>query len=91
MKRFTLELLTRPACQLCDDASSIISRVAALLGARIVVTDIDADPELAVDFGLRIPVVRASSGRVLAEGQVSFARLLIAAQRERIAERLARP
>lgn len=91
MKPFTLELLTRPACHMCDDAASILSRVAAVVGAGVIVTDVDADPELAVDFGLRIPVVRASSGRVLAEGEVGFARLLVAALRVRIAETLARP
>lgn len=87
MIRPSLELLVRPACHLCDGARPVVSRVAALTGARVDVVDIDADPELAVDFGLRIPVVRTAEGRILAEGRIAFGPLLREALRERLRRR----
>ena len=44
----------------------------------------DTDPELAVDFGLRVPVVRDATGNVLAEGQIHPWRLLAAMVRTRV-------
>lgn len=84
MTPLRLELLTRRGCHLCAGAVPVVRRVAALAGAAVVVTDIDADPELAVDFGLRIPVVRTAGGEVLAEGEVRFRPLLAAALRARL-------
>lgn len=74
----------RPGCHLCDDARPVVARAAAL--ARLVVeeVDIDADPELAVDYGLRIPVVEGPSGRVLAEGVVEYGPLVRAMLADRL-------
>jgi len=84
MTPLRLELITRSGCHLCAGAAPVVGRVGALVGAPVVVTDIDADPELAVDFGLRIPVVRTAGGMVLAEGEVRFRPLLAAALRARL-------
>lgn len=43
----------------------------------------DTDAELAVDYGLRVPVVRDGRGTVLAEGQIHPWRLLAAMIRSR--------
>lgn len=87
MTRPRLELLVRPACHLCEGAGPVVSRVAALTGVRVDVIDIDADSELAVDFGLRIPVVRTSEGRILAEGRIAFGPLLRETLRARFRRR----
>lgn len=75
MKDFCVEFLTRPGCELCSEAESTVERAVQLVGGRLVCIDIDADPELAVDFVLRIPVVRTSSGVVLDEGIIGFGKL----------------
>lgn len=75
MSRF-LEILARPGCHLCEDALPVVEQVARLVVVPVVQTDIDRDPELAVDWGLRIPVVRWSDGTVLAEGRVEVGPLL---------------
>jgi hypothetical protein len=78
-----LELLTRQRCPLCDEGAATTRRMAALTRARMRVVDVDTDPELAVDYGLRVPVVRDGRGSVLAEGQIHPWRLLIAMVRSR--------
>ena len=77
-------LYGRPGCHLCEDARPIVARAAALARLAVLEVDIDADPELAVDYGLRIPVVEGPSGRVLAEGRVEYGPLV----RAMIADRL---
>jgi hypothetical protein len=57
--------------------------MAALTRTRLRVLDVDTDPELAVDYGLRVPVVRDGRGNVLAEGQIHAWRLLVAMLRSR--------
>lgn len=84
MSGFFLEFLTRRQCHLCRDAEPTVRRVARLVGARLVAVDVDQDPDLAVDFGLRIPVVRDPAGRVLGEGRLEPGRLLLAAARARL-------
>ncbi len=87
MTRPHLELLVRPTCHLCEGAEPVVSRVAALVGVPVEVIDVDTDPELAVDFGLRIPVVRTSEGHILAEGTIAFWPLLRETLRARIRQR----
>lgn len=67
---------TRPQCHLCAVAAPSVRRVALWTGATLQEVDIDAHPEMAVDYGLRIPVVEeARSGQVLAEGKIKALRL----------------
>lgn len=79
-----LELLTRRQCPLCDEGAATTRRVAALTRTTLRIVDVDTDPELAVDFGLRVPVVRDGTGNVLAEGQIHPWRLLAAMVRTRV-------
>lgn len=86
---FVLEFLTRPDCQLCEAANQVGRRAARLTRSVWVEILIDEDPELAVDWGLRIPVIRTGAGKVLAEGRIGFWRLLAATLSSRLAARLA--
>ena len=70
-----VKFLTRPGCHLCDEARPIVASVAARAGVEIEEVDIDSDPALTRDFGLRIPVVLGPDGTVLAEGQIEARRL----------------
>lgn len=82
---FSVELLTRQGCHLCEDAEPVVRDVARRLGSEVVVIDISQDPELAVEWDLRIPVVRSERGKVLAEGRVVAWRLSLSLLRERLA------
>lgn len=53
----------REQCHLCDEALALLHQ--AGLADQVLMIDIDSDPELGVAYGLRIPVVEGSDGRVL--------------------------
>ncbi|TQS39849.1 glutaredoxin family protein [Cryptosporangium phraense] len=53
----TVTLLTRVGCHLCDDAKGVIESVARDTGLTWTEVDVDADPELAYEYGDRVPVV----------------------------------
>lgn len=72
MSSFYVEFLTRRGCGLCRRAEPTVRRATRLTLTRMEVVDVEADPEMAVDWGLRIPVVRDPRGRVLAEGHIGF-------------------
>jgi glutaredoxin len=74
---------TRPQCHLCAQAAPRVRRAALLNGMALQEIDIDDHPELAVDYGLRIPVVEDPDGRVLAEGNISTPRLWVAILKRR--------
>jgi hypothetical protein len=59
---------TRPACHLCEAALPYAQRAAWFLGRRLHVVDIDSDDDLVVEYGLRVPVLTTSGGRLIAEG-----------------------
>lgn len=80
-----LEFIGRSPCHLCDEATPIVARVARWLRLPVEEVDVEADPDLLIEFGLRIPVVRLSTGDVLAEGAIGFGKLLIRALLARIA------
>lgn len=84
MNLFFLEVITRDGCHLCEEAIPVVQRVARAVGGEVRLLMVNEDPELAVDYDLRIPVVRGPSGRELAEGRMSFLPLFLAAVRERI-------
>jgi glutaredoxin len=50
-------LLTRTDCHLCDEAREAMLRVRAATGVDWNEVDVDSDPELAGEYGDRVPVV----------------------------------
>jgi glutaredoxin len=52
-----ITLLTRSGCHLCEFAREVVARVHAATGAGWVEVDVDSDPDLARDYGGRVPVV----------------------------------
>jgi len=52
----TITLLSRPGCHLCDDARTVISRVAADLGIAWTERDITASEHDLQSYGEMIPV-----------------------------------
>lgn len=65
---YFFEFLTRPGCGLCDRARPLVHSEVFRVGGSLSEVDIDSDDRLTRDYGLRIPVLRASGGEVLAEG-----------------------
>ncbi len=61
-----MRFFERPNCHLCHDAWLVLESLGAVGGVERV--DVDRDPVLAADYGLRIPVLVDAQGRVLAEG-----------------------
>jgi acetyl esterase/lipase len=57
MEHARITLLTRSGCHLCEFARESVVRVAAATGAGWLEVDVDSDPELARDYGDRVPVV----------------------------------
>lgn len=52
-----ITLLVRPNCHLCDEARATLKRVAQTAVVAWEERDVDADPELAYEYGDRIPVI----------------------------------
>lgn len=50
-------LYTRPGCHLCDVARETVLSLRARLGFAFDEVDIEADEELELEYGTRIPVV----------------------------------
>jgi glutaredoxin len=50
---------SREECHLCDEAVATIERVASAVDATVAVeeVDVDEDPELAAEYGERVPYV----------------------------------
>ena len=65
----TCELLTRPGCELCDDAMEVLISFQNALPS-IVTVDISNEPQLTRQFGESIPVV-VLDGRVRFRGAVN--------------------
>jgi hypothetical protein len=63
-----LELLVREGCHLCDEFLLELSLDQPARMAGLTLRDVDREPALAVEFGLRIPVLRLA-GRVVCEGR----------------------
>ena len=73
-----LVFYTRPECHLCAVAAPRIRRAALWTGFALQEVNIDHHPEMAVDYGFRIPVVEGLEGQTLAEGEIKTFPLLIA-------------
>jgi len=54
--RHTITLLSRPGCHLCDDARTVIARVAGELGVAWTERDITASAQDMLQFADMIPV-----------------------------------
>jgi glutaredoxin len=52
-----IDIYSRPACHLCDEAKHVIERVQRRFGFAIRVINIESDPELEKKYGEQIPVV----------------------------------
>ena len=78
-RRRYLVFYTRPECHLCAVAAPRVRRAALFWGLALQEVNIDRQPDLAVDYGLRIPVVEDPAGRVLAEGEIGVLALWRAA------------
>ncbi len=70
-------LLTRAGCHLCDDAREVLRQVAAAAGEQWAERDVDSDPDLADEYGDRVPVLLLD-GREHAYWRVDADRLLAA-------------
>lgn len=53
----TVTLIGKPGCHLCDDARTVVQRVAAESGAAVEERDITQDEELYARYWEQIPVV----------------------------------
>jgi hypothetical protein len=62
------ELLVRDGCHLCDAFLLDLSLDYPGLVERLQLRDVDAEPGLAAEFGLRVPVLRIA-GRTACEGR----------------------
>ena len=82
-RRRYLVFYTRPECHLCAVAAPRVRRAAFFWGLALQEVNIDHQPQMAVDYGLRIPVVEDAEGRVLAEGEIGSLRMWGAALRVR--------
>jgi glutaredoxin len=52
-----ITLLTRAGCHLCDDARTVLHRVAAEVGTPVQEQDVDADAGLRAQYGDWVPVI----------------------------------
>lgn len=56
-----LELLGTSGCHLCDDAETVINRIAPVLGYKTQYIDIAEDDTLVEKYGMQIPVLRSTN------------------------------
>jgi hypothetical protein len=63
-----LELLVRDGCHLCDSFLLDLLLDHPALAQRLQLRDVDAEPRVGVEFGLRIPVLRIA-GTAVCEGR----------------------
>ncbi len=52
----TIEIMTKKDCCLCDAAKKVVAEVLADFPAKMVLTDIESDPELFDRYKDKIPV-----------------------------------
>jgi glutaredoxin len=53
--------VTRAGCPSCVEALPVVTQAAARAGARLQVLDVDADPQLRLEWGDHVPVVLLDS------------------------------
>jgi len=69
-----LVLYVREGCHLCDMFLIDLELDLADTGTLLTVVDVDGDPALAIEFGLRVPVL-TRSGTVICEGHYESPRV----------------
>jgi len=69
-----LVLYVREGCHLCDQFLMELSLELGPIVEHLAVVDVDGEPELAIRYGLRVPVL-AVAGEVLCEGVLDADRL----------------
>ena len=69
-----LVLYVREGCHLCEEFLMELTLEMGPAVERLTVVDVDGDPELAIRYGLRVPVLAAGPD-VLCEGVLDAARL----------------
>ena len=74
-----VELMVRASCGSCERVAAQIEPVVADAGAQLVLIDVDGDPQLATEFGDRVPVV-VIDGEEFACWEVDNAELAAALQ-----------
>jgi len=52
-----IDIYSRPACHLCDEAKEVIERVRARFPFAVRIINIEEDPALETAYGTEIPVV----------------------------------
>lgn len=57
MSRHTVELMVRTTCGSCGRVAAQITPVVSAAGCELLIRNVDHDPELAVEYGDRVPVV----------------------------------
>jgi len=67
-------LYVRDGCHLCDLFLVELAQDMGPSYATLVLVDVDGDPGLAAEFGLRVPVL-ALAGRVVCEGRYDSPRV----------------
>lgn len=67
-------LYVREGCHLCESFLVELARDMGSSCASLAVVDVDGDAGLAVEFGLRVPVL-AVAGRVVCEGRYDSPRV----------------
>lgn len=77
-------LYTRPGCHLCDIARETVLSLRERLGFAFSEVDIEADEELELEYGIRIPVVEI-------DGEEAFEVTVDAAQLARMVGAQAEP
>ncbi len=53
----TLQLMTRKACCLCEDAEAVLNALADGGYCQVTICDVDAEPMWAARYGMDVPVV----------------------------------
>jgi len=72
-------LYVREGCHLCDMFLVELEQDLGPSLASLALVDVDGDPGLATEFGLRVPVL-ALDGRVVCEGRYDSPRVRVALQ-----------
>jgi len=53
----TLQLMTRKACCLCEDAEAVLHALVDDGCCQVIICDVDAEPKWAARYGMDVPVV----------------------------------
>ena len=82
--RHRVTLYTRPGCHLCDVARETVLSLRERVAFEFAEVDIEADEELELEYGIRIPVVEV-------DGEEAFEVSVDATQLERLVSNDPRP